>query len=560
MGKKAKHIDDDDYVPPEDTDSDSEIEDDDDSVASSVSESECSSSSEDSLQVEADQDTDEKINWKEVTSKPKDCKFLEDIYGEEMKKEFSEQIVNVPDYINEKSKPIDFFQLFFTEEFLDMAVEQSNLFYKQEVEKIKQKQGKISSYSRVNRFGGLSKEKIKLYLGIVLWSGLITNKRMEDNWNKNDNLFLTNYSKYISYNKYLLIHRFFHLSDNSKADKTDPVYKVRPLIDLFNEKAVYYNIPGKYVCIDETMVKFKGRLFFRQFNPNKPNKYGIKLYLLCNSIGYCYNIITYTGKGTSSEANEGFLGVESLVINMMRPYFNAYRILYIDNFYNTIKLSRYFMEQKTGLIGTLKLNRARFANKLVLPKKAEQQIYIDPSKSIVLVVANDNKIFMMTTNVCFPIPMNVETRREGTKRKLNMIVDYNHRSKGVDLCNQKCSSYRYPHPSRKWWKPLTYHIIQMILQNTYIISQKYIKMSFKDYYKSVIGSLIGEEKNERMNSTFHGIDYIDSVKKSLHRKSCRLCPRKTMWICKKCLVPLCIPDCHNKYHEMLKKPKVVINK
>ena len=39
-------------------------------------------------------------------------------------------------------------------------------------------------------------------------------------------------------------------------------------------------IPGKKVSIDEAMVKYKGRVFFRQYMPKKPIKWGIKVWIL----------------------------------------------------------------------------------------------------------------------------------------------------------------------------------------------------------------------------------------------------------------------------------------
>ena len=43
-------------------------------------------------------------------------------------------------------------------------------------------------------------------------------------------------------------------------------------------------------CVDEGMVKFKGRLFFKQYMPKKPVKYGIKLWMAAHSkTGYTSN-------------------------------------------------------------------------------------------------------------------------------------------------------------------------------------------------------------------------------------------------------------------------------
>ncbi|CAH1973228.1 unnamed protein product [Acanthoscelides obtectus] len=53
----------------------------------------------------------------------------------------------------------------------------------------------------------------------------------------------------------------------------------------------------RVLVIDESMVPFRGRLSFRQYVPNKTHRYGVKLYKLCTSSGYTYNLKVYTGKG-----------------------------------------------------------------------------------------------------------------------------------------------------------------------------------------------------------------------------------------------------------------------
>ena len=45
------------------------------------------------------------------------------------------------------------------------------------------------------------------------------------------------------------------------------------------------------------MVSFKGRIWFIQYLPKKPNKWGLKAYVLADSkTGYTYNWSLYTGK------------------------------------------------------------------------------------------------------------------------------------------------------------------------------------------------------------------------------------------------------------------------
>ena len=71
--------------------------------------------------------------------------------------------------------------------------------------------------------------------------------------------------------------RFLHLNDNSKYREKgepghDPLFKLRPFIEpLFRNFQASYNL-SRQICIDESMIAFKGRLFFIQYMPQKPTQ------------------------------------------------------------------------------------------------------------------------------------------------------------------------------------------------------------------------------------------------------------------------------------------------
>ena len=48
--------------------------------------------------------------------------------------------------------------------------------------------------------------------------------------------------------------------------------KLRPTLDFMNSKFKSVRIPRRNVTIDESIVKFKGRLGFRQYMPANPIK------------------------------------------------------------------------------------------------------------------------------------------------------------------------------------------------------------------------------------------------------------------------------------------------
>jgi hypothetical protein len=48
--------------------------------------------------------------------------------------------------------------------------------------------------------------------------------------------------------------------------------------------------------VDELILKFKGRVIFRQYIPKKRKCFSIKIYKLCDESGYTYDIRVYLGR------------------------------------------------------------------------------------------------------------------------------------------------------------------------------------------------------------------------------------------------------------------------
>ena len=95
--------------------------------------------------------------------------------------------------------------------------------------------------------------------------------------------------------------------------------------------------PTENLSIDESMIGFKGRLAFLQYMPKKPQKWGIKAWVLADAAnGYVWNWKLYTGKEDNVPASN--LGLADQVVldllddNQLRN--KGYHI-FMDNFYSS---------------------------------------------------------------------------------------------------------------------------------------------------------------------------------------------------------------------------------
>jgi len=94
-----------------------------------------------------------------------------------------------------------------------------------------------------------------------------------------------------------MLHKFFHLGNNQEANQNDKLRKMRLFINLLLDRyQAYYDLP-KEISIDEKLLKYTGRVSFKQYISRKPNRLGFKLYILSDAKnGYVYNFKVYTGK------------------------------------------------------------------------------------------------------------------------------------------------------------------------------------------------------------------------------------------------------------------------
>ena len=92
----------------------------------------------------------------------------------------------------------------------------------------------------------------------------------------------------MSRDEFRSIDKFFHLEDNlNPNNKSDRLRKIRDFMTMLSSKWKSIYTPGTNLALDETVVAYKGQILFKTYNPDKPHKWGMKIYVLADSIsGY----------------------------------------------------------------------------------------------------------------------------------------------------------------------------------------------------------------------------------------------------------------------------------
>ncbi|XP_046404053.1 piggyBac transposable element-derived protein 4-like [Ischnura elegans] len=229
--------------------------------------------------------------------------------------------------------------------------------------------------SRISARKTLEKGEFQIWLGLLFHMGHIQVNRLESYW-KTDPLYrIPIFREKMSRDRFLMIMQALHFAENpgvGEPDPSDRLYKIRPLIDIFHNvmKSVVY--PEKNLSIDESMVLWTGRLIFRQYVQGKKHKFGIKMYMLTEASGLVLRIHVYTGSADKDVEGRGHAG--KVVNSLLNDFKGKGHSVFMDNFYNSVNLSRELLGEKVHTTGTLRGNRQNNLSEIVKRKLKKGEV------------------------------------------------------------------------------------------------------------------------------------------------------------------------------------------
>ena len=146
-----------------------------------------------------------------------------------------------------------------------------------------------------------------------------------DYWSSDPYLGNEGINKVMKKNRFEEITHFLHFNDSSteppRSDELhDRLYKVRPILNAFNQKMLALYKRKKNISVNEGMIAFK--LSDNIIMPAKPTKYGIKVWLVADaSNGFVLNHKVYLGKEKNAAvAPPNGLGY-NVATNISRPFY-----------------------------------------------------------------------------------------------------------------------------------------------------------------------------------------------------------------------------------------------
>ena len=487
--------------------------------------------------------------------------------------------------------PIDYFKLFFKENMFQLIKEQTNLYAEQHIDR-----GNLSPNSRFSSWTPVTDSEVKNFFSLIICMGLVHKTHIEKYWSTSPVNNTPYFSARMPRDRFLCILYNLHLVNNELDDRTDPLFKVRPMISHTSETFSSVYTPEEYLSFDEATCPWKWRLRFKVYNPAKPCKFGIKLFQACEAqSGYCCGYDVYAGKGAPSagdlcealDLDPGLTQTTKIVIGVLAKcglLEAGYRV-FMDNYYTSPELFTELDLLGTYACGTLRVNRKGVPDAVKRKRKLQQNEVIYRRNGNILAIKFHDKRDVHMISTFHEATMAVLNKKVyGTDlnvTKPQPVVDYIKHMGGVDLSVQFNQYNTVMRKSQKWWKKLFFHLLNVCIVNAYCMYLKFSedvsKMSHYEFRMGLVQALANEsgsidipqvprrrrteEVPERLTGR-HFPEYIPAkpgAKRAKPIRNCFACNVKkservgakrngTAYWCATCKVALCIPDCFRVFH------------
>ncbi|CAK1581773.1 unnamed protein product [Parnassius mnemosyne] len=489
-----------------------------------------------------------------------------------------EEVCRVLAPIDKNSSEIDCFSVFFTNDFWKLLKTETNRYAAQMKTKLARR-GLLKPGSMLDKWTPVTLEELKLFFSIIIHMSLVHKESFDAYWSTREIIHTPYAAKLMNRDRFRAIYSCLHLNDNSKyiprgQDNYDAFFKLRPYFDELCRLCATSFYPGESLTIDEGTCGFRGRVHFRVFNKDKPDKYGMKIYMLCDAAtGYILNMVPYVGESKT---------VEQIVTELSEPYFEKWHTIYMDRFFSSPTVADLLWLKNTRVVGTVMPNRRG------LPQEWRQQLLEVNEMSfchrgnLTACKWKDKRDvpFLTTKHAATWTEVTVKAKGGLAKKiKPDCVLDYNKNKIGVDLNDQYVSYYALQRKCMKWWKKMFFHLVARAMVNSMVIYNKQQparrQLRFSQFLMACGEGIVPARSTDDAGPSHgahliaktsrlvgrHFIERIPSTeKKTKVTRVCKVCAdtikhetgkrgrKETVFYCPDCNVPLCNDPCFKKYH------------
>ena len=421
---------------------------------------------------------------------------------------------------------------------------------------------------------------MKAYCGIRVYMSIVVLPETSMYWSTDwlfGNFFLSNIMTRDRFDK---ISQYLHCCDSTLNPKHgepnhDQLHHVRNIMDIISEACLRNYNPHREQTVDEAMIKFRGRLSFKQYVPMKPTKYGIKVWCRADPTdGYLHQFQVYTGK---PRGGRGEVGMKTRVVMDLAELIKGHHhIITADNYFMSVSLASRLLQQQTYCRGTIDKTRKGFPwstlSRSQLDTRGDFKVLQDGD--IMACAWVDKKVVTFISSYDQANRVSSVERKVADGSKVEVpcppvVAAYNINMNGVDRADQIRTQYSTFRSSRRWWLYLFWFLFDVAITNGFILMKKSLNHVVKTRNGNVVDrkllsfrmnlakQLISNVRVQRKRSaqTIDPTGNSHFIRSSDRKARCKQCSfnnlrREPKWICSSCKVHLCV-DCFEPYHRRM---------
>lgn len=442
--------------------------------------------------------------------------------------------------------PLDFFLLFLPLSLLQYVATCTNTY--------------AASKNAVN-WDPTNASELYCFIGLLIYMGIDHLPRLPMYWSSLYNH--TFISSTMPRDRFQQLLRYFYVSSTQEQQQNpDRLKKVRWFSQQLQQHFSCHYAPSQVLTADEAMVGFKGRTELKQYIPQKPTKWGYKVWCLVSD-GYLLQFQIYEGKNSGAGASP----IGDVVLSLTSPYQHRSHVVYLDRHFTSPSLLDELLRRGFRACGTVRKDRVdlpplyKQAGKKM--QKGEMK-YWQKGELGALVWKDRRAVYMLTTHRSPAEKSNI--KRGGSAEETPIptaVLDYNKHKGGVDTLDQLRQSYAIGRKSKKWWPQLIWWLIDMCILNAFSLynQQQQVKISQLQFREQLMQQLVEQYPQERSRigrpprSSAPHHDSEHWPRRTDQKRDCVYCSHEpdnrhqSRVQCKLCQVYLCVDPCFELFHK-----------
>lgn len=364
------------------------------------------------------------------------------------------------------TEPSKCFDLFFTDEIWNIILVYTN-------EEIAVRREKYSSINQnKSTFADVTQEELRALISLLILAAALKSNHLSTvtlfNISLNGSRFVSTMSER-RFNFLINCLRFDDKLTRDDRKKTTTFAPIAELWDMLVGKCRENYTPGSYVTIDEQLIGFRGNCPFRMYIPSKPDKYGLKLVMLCdNSTKYMIDATPYLGKGTVPSKTPA---AKFFVQTLTKTIANSNRNVTMDNWFSSVPLTQSLLkEDRLTMIGTIKKNKrefpAEFSKVTFQDRKVHSSLFLYHEDMTALSYkTKPNKVVLLVSS----LHLDGIVDRNHRNSLPEIISNYNRTKGAVDTFDQMCHHMNCGRKTKRWPMCFFYNMLNIVCINSFII-------------------------------------------------------------------------------------------